>query len=67
MEKKSVVMRVPVELVGRISQYKDKLSSNGINVDRTNAMRMFAGEAITPRDNISTFLSTLNRASQKKK
>ena len=67
MDKKSVVMRVPNEMVERINVYERTLANNGIHVNKTNAMRIFAGEAITPRDSVSSFLKTLNEASKKRK
>lgn len=66
MVKQSVVLRVPIELVGRIDQYEKLLAQNGIRMGKTDLMRNFAENAITPKDNISTVFGVLNNASKKK-
>ena len=66
MAKSSVVMRVPVELAARIAQYEKLLAQNGIRMGKTDVMRNFAENAITPRDSVSSFLGTLNKASKKR-
>ena len=66
MGKNSVVMRVPIELAGRINQYEKLLASNGIKMGKTDVMRNFAENAITPRDNIGRVFGVLDRASRKK-
>ena len=67
MAKQSVVLRVPAELVGRIDQYEKLLAQNGIKMGRSDVMRNFAENAITPRDSVSSFIGILNNASKKKK
>ena len=66
MEKKSSVLRVPEELVRRINQYESTLAKNNIRMSKVDVMRNFAENAITPLDNVGTFLSVLNKASNKK-
>ena len=66
MVKQSVVLRVPIELVGRIGQYEKLLANNGIKMNKTDLMRNFAENAITPRDSVSSFIGILNNASKKK-
>lgn len=65
--KRSVVTRIPVELEQRISSYGSILASNGIKMGRMDLMRNFAGEAITPRDSVKTFIGVMNEASKQKK
>ena len=62
MDKKSSVMRVPIELVQRVNEYEKILASNGIKMTRTDAMRNFAENAVTPRDNL---LSVFKRFDKK--
>ena len=66
MDKKSVVMRVPRELVERINIYERTLAGNGIKMGKTDVMRNFAENAITPGDNIGRVLGVLDRASKKR-
>jgi hypothetical protein len=66
MKKDSVVMRVPIELVGRVNQYENLLKQNGIRMGKQDVMRNFAENAITPRDSVSSFIGVLNSASKKK-
>jgi hypothetical protein len=66
MKKQSVVLRVPIELVGRIDQYEKVLAQNGIKMGKSDIMRNFAENAITPKDNISSVFGVLNNASKKK-
>ena len=65
-EKKTEVMRVPIELVERINIYEKTLASNGIRMGKTDVMRNFAENAITPRDNLGSVIGVLDRASRKK-
>ena len=67
MVKQSVVLRVPIELVGRIDQYEKLLTQNGIRMGKSDVMRNFANEAITPRDSVGKFIGVLNEASKKRK
>lgn len=66
MKKDSVVMRVPVELVGRVNQYENLLKQNGIRMGKQDVMRNFAENAVTPRDNITSVFGVLEKASKKK-
>jgi len=67
MVKQSVVVRQPIELTERINNYEKILKNSGLNMNKTNVMRLFASEAITPRDSVRTFIGVLNEASKKKK
>jgi hypothetical protein len=49
---KSQVLRVPVELVERINIYDKSLKSQGINVSKTDTMRRFAENSITPQESV---------------
>jgi ribosomal protein L4 len=49
---KSVVTRVPEELVRRINIYDNALKAQGINVSKTDAMRRFAENSITPQESV---------------
>ena len=48
----SLVMRVPKELIERINIYDKSLKSQGINISKTDAMRRFAENSITPTEDI---------------
>jgi hypothetical protein len=67
MDKRSVVMRVPIELVQRVNIYEKTLAGNGVRMGKTDVMRNFAVNAITPNDNIVSALTTLNNASKKRR
>ena len=66
MDKKSTVMRVPKELVERINIYEKTLAGSGIRMAKTDVMRNFAENVITPNDKIGNVLGVLNKASKKR-
>lgn len=60
-DKKSVVMRVPVELAIRINEYEKVLSSSGIKIGKADVMRNFANNAITPKDSLTSVFRRLDK------
>ena len=50
---KSQVIRVPNELVIRLNIYDKSLKDQGINVPKTDMMRRFAENSITPQESVA--------------
>lgn len=66
MDKKSVVIRAPVELIGVIDRFDKQMQTKGIRMNRMDLIRNFSSNVILPHDEIGRVVRTLNEASKKK-
>ena len=60
-DKKSAVIRAPIELISRINEYERLLGSRGITMNKTDLMRNFAQNAFTPRDDLFSVLKRIDK------